>query len=164
VPRTCTVCAYEDAVLINEALVLHKISNRSIAKQYGVDHNAVQRHREHIPRLLVKAAEAEEIAQAEDLVHEIKTMVTRVRAFIDKAEAAHDGPEFRAHAAEWRKQVELLAKIAGELQQEGTTKNYVFISPVVTQTIVAALAPYPEAGYAVSEALKELEAGSAQLR
>ena len=122
-PRTCTVCAHEDAVLINEALVLHKISNRSIAKQYGVDHNAVQRHREHIPRLLVKAAEAEEIAQADDLVHEIKTMVTRVRAFIDKAEAADDGPEFRAHAAEWRKQVELLAKIAGELQQEGTTKK-----------------------------------------
>jgi hypothetical protein len=138
VPRTCTVCAHEDAVLINEALVLHKNSNRSIAKQYGVDHNAVQRHREHIPRLLV-----------------------RVRAFIDKAEAADDGPEFRAHAGEWRKQVELLAKIAGELQQEGTTKNYVFISPVVTQTIVAALAPYPEAGYAVSDALKELGAGSA---
>jgi len=164
VPRTCTVCAHEDAVLINEALVLHKTSNRSIAKQYEVDHNAVQRHREHIPRLLVKAAEAEEIAQAEDLVHEIKTMVTRVRAFIDKTEAADDGPEFRAHAAEWRKQVELLAKIAGELQQEGTTNNYVFISPVVTDTIVAALAPYPEAGYAVSDALKELEAGSAQLR
>jgi hypothetical protein len=160
VPRTCTVCAHEDAVLINEALVLHKISNRSIAKQYGVDHNAVQRHREHIPQLLVKAAEAEEIAQADDLVHEIKTMVNRVRAFIDKAEAANDGREFRANAAEWRKQVELLAKIAGELQQEGTTNNYVIISPVVTEAIAAALRPYPEAGYAVSDALKELEVGS----
>ena len=157
-PRTCTVCAHEDAVLINEALVLQKASNRSIAKQYGVNHNAVQRHREHIPPLLVKAAEAEEIAQADDLVHEIKTMVTRVRAFIDKAEAADDGPEFRAHAAEWRKQVELLAKIAGELAQEGATTNYVFVSPAATEAIVSALRPYPEASYAVSDVLKELEA------
>jgi hypothetical protein len=162
-PRTCSVCAHADSVLINEALVIHKTSNRSIAKQYGMDHNAVQRHREHIPRLLVKAAEAEEIAQADDLVHEIKTMVARVRAFIDKAEAANDGPEFRAHAAEWRKQVELLAKIAGDLQQEGTTNNYVFISPVVTEVIAAALRPYPEASYAVADALKELEANG-QLR
>ena len=78
--------------------------------------------------------------------------------FLDKAEADEDGLGFRATAAELRKQLELIAKLQGELQQEGTTNNYVFISPVVTEAIVAALRPYPEAGYAVSDALRELEA------
>lgn len=156
--RTCTVCAHEDAVLINEALVIQRAGNRRTAAQYGLSEQAIRRHRGHIPQLLVKSAEAEEIAQADDLVHEIKGMVRRVGAFIDKAEAADNGPEFRAHAAEWRKQVELLAKIAGELAQEGATTNYVFVSPAATEAIVSALRPYPEASYAVSDVLKELEA------
>jgi hypothetical protein len=157
-PRTCTVCSHPEAISINEELVLKKASNRAIACQYGLNRMAVQRHREHIPQLLVKALEAEEIAQADDLVHEIKTMVHRVRAFIDKAEDADDGPEFRAHAAEWRKQVELLAKIAGELAQEGTTNIQVTIDARTQQVILDALAPHPEARIAVARALRELEA------
>ncbi len=160
-PRDCQVCIHPDVFTINERLVGiggGKSSNRSIALQYGVHHQAVQRHREHVPQLLVKAAEAEEIAQAEDLVHEIKTMVRRVRTFIDKAEEDNDGPEFRAHAAEWRKQVELLAKIAGQLQQEGTTNIQVAIDARTQQVILDALAPHPEARIAVARALRELEA------
>jgi hypothetical protein len=109
--------------------------------------------------LLVKASQAVEIANADDLLESIRVMVGRIETFLDKAEAAEDSGEFRAHAGEWRKQIELLAKIAGELAQEGTTTNYVFISPVVTEAIFGALRPYPEAGYAVSDALRELETG-----
>jgi len=164
--QVCTVCAHEDAVLINEDIVgigeRGRPSKRSIAARYGLSEQALARHKGHIPQLLVKAAEAEEIAHADDLVHEIKTMVGRVRAFIDKAEAASDGPEFRAHAAEWRKQVELLAKIAGELQVEGTsTTNVALIHHPdyarLSDAILGALVPYEDARYAVAEALREIE-------
>jgi hypothetical protein len=162
--RACSVCSHSDAVLINELLVIERQSNRAIARQYSLHHDAIRRHREHIPRLLVKAAEAEQIAQADDLVHEMKTMISRVRAFIDKAEEADDGPEFRAHAAEWRKQVELLAKIVGELQQEGTATVNIGITAHpdyrrLSDAIAAALDAYPQAGYAVAAALEEIEGG-----
>jgi hypothetical protein len=49
VPRTCTVCAHEDAVLINEALVVQGQSNRAITRQYALSKDAIRRHREAYP-------------------------------------------------------------------------------------------------------------------
>ena len=57
-PRACTICTAKDAVTINEDLVLRGKSNRAISRQYGLHHDAVRRHREHIPDLLVKASAA----------------------------------------------------------------------------------------------------------
>jgi hypothetical protein len=43
VPRTCTVCAHEDAILINEALVVQGQSNRAITRQYALSKDAIRR-------------------------------------------------------------------------------------------------------------------------
>jgi hypothetical protein len=153
-PNTCTVCAHEDAVLINEALVIERRSLRNIAKHFDVSYSAVNRHRQHIPQLLVKAAEAEELAQADSLMDQIKTMIRRNTAFIDKAEEAEDGFEFRAHVAEWRRQIELLAKIAGELDERPVIN--LNLSPEwleLRAVIVGALEPYADAHAAVVRAI-----------
>ena len=81
-------------------------------------------------------------------------MVDRLEAFLDRAEEARDGAEFRAHAGEWRKQVELLAKLSGELQQEGTVNLHLNPEWVELRTvIVQALDPYPEAKTAIVRAI-----------
>jgi hypothetical protein len=61
-------------------------------------------------------------------------------------------------AAQLTRQIELLAKLLGELQQEGTVN--VVLSPewqTIRATLLAALAPYPEAGRAVTAALVAVE-------
>jgi hypothetical protein len=55
-PQKCTVCSHENALWINEALVVEGKANRVIARQYDLHHDAVRRHREHIPELLVEGA------------------------------------------------------------------------------------------------------------
>jgi len=86
-------------------------------------------------------------------------IIDRLDMFLDKTEEGEDILGFRATAAEMRKQLELVAKLQGELAQEGATTNYFFISPDVARAIAEALAPFPAAGHAVSDVLKELEGG-----
>lgn len=156
--RTCTICSHPARETIDSSLV-RRVSYRNISKRFDVSQPALSRHlddhlAEYVQRALATYGEEKGIR----VLDKLSGIVERLEAFLDKAEADEDGLGFRATAAELRKQLELISKLQGELQQEGTTNNYVFISPVVTETIVAALRPYPEAGYAVSDALKELEA------
>jgi hypothetical protein len=55
--QACSVCTHPDSLDINEALVIEGRSNRAVARQFGLHHDAVRRHRKHIPELLVRAAE-----------------------------------------------------------------------------------------------------------
>jgi hypothetical protein len=92
VPRECTVCNHPDAVLINEHLVGigGKLSNRAIARQYDLHHDAVQRHRQHVPELLVKASQAMEVAEADSLIDQMRDLQRRALSILDKAEDAED--------------------------------------------------------------------------
>jgi hypothetical protein len=160
--QVCTVCAHEDAVLINEDLVLHKTSNRSIANQYGVGHSAVQRHREHIPQLLVKASQAMEVGQADDLLAKVEELRLKAMEVLTEAEEAHDHRVMLAAIDRASKQLELLAKLLGELQQEGTsTINLALVDHPdyarLSDAILGALVPHGDARYAVAEALREIE-------
>ncbi len=68
-PRVCTVCAHPQRHGIDECLVSGR-SNRSIAKQFGVDDAAVFRHRNaHLPAQVACAHKAREIARADILLH-----------------------------------------------------------------------------------------------
>ena len=160
--QACTVCTHPDAVLINEALIIEKVSNRSVAKQYGVDHNAVQRHRKHVPQLLVKASQAMEVAQADDLLDQVRDLQRRALTILDKAEAADELRTALAAIAQARGNLELLGKLAGELQQEGATNIQIALVEHpdyarLRAAVVGALEEHPEARWAVAAALKEIE-------
>jgi transposase len=73
-PRECTVCAHPDAVLINEAIVVEGKSNRAIASHYGLGREAVRRHKEHIPKLLLKARENLDAYNAASILSKIETL------------------------------------------------------------------------------------------
>jgi len=55
--QACIVCSHPASFEINEALIMEKRSNRRTAAQYGVTEQAIRRHRQHIPLLLIKASQ-----------------------------------------------------------------------------------------------------------
>lgn len=65
---TCKTCRHVDVALINAALVA-KVPFRTIADRFEIGILSLKRHTaEHIPELLAKATEAEEILQADRIL------------------------------------------------------------------------------------------------
>ena len=158
-PRVCTICTHESAPEIDRAL-LDGEPYRSIARRYGASPSAVLRHREHLPSQLVKARDAEEITQADTLLEQVRSLQTRALSILDRADESGDLKTALAAIREARSNLELLGKLAGELQQEGTVN--VTVSPewlTLRAVVISALQPYPAAAQAVSKAL--IEKGSA---
>jgi hypothetical protein len=103
---------------------------------------------------LVKAQDAAEVAHADNLLEQVKSLQARALTILDKAEASGDLRTALSAIREARGNLELLAKLLGELQQEGTVN--VIMSPEwlsIRSTIVTVLEPYPQARTAVLEAL-----------
>jgi hypothetical protein len=158
-PQVCTVCSHPDALEINEALVIHRRSKRTIANQYGLHDSSIQRHKEHIPELLLKAARAEEIVEADKVLDRILEHLDRGHALESKAGALGQlGHEISAHNSV-RSDIELLAEALGKIDRAGGIK-FVLNNPVwvmLEQTIVDALEGYPDAKAAVLTALQDAE-------
>ncbi len=157
-PRTCTVCNHEKRADIDSALLAGE-PYRGIAQRYGASASAVLRHREHLPVRLAKAKDAEQISQADTLLEQVRTLQTRALSILDRADAAGDLRTALSAIREARGNLELLAKLLGELQQEGTVN--VTVSPEWLQiraVILTAISPYPEAAKAITAALSASEA------
>ncbi len=157
-PRRCTVCKHPEREAIDQALAASGDPYRTISDRYGVSKTALLRHHgTHLPEELVKAQEAEEVARADRLLGEIIGLKGRALGILDKAEAAREYRPAVAAIREARGCIELLAKLAGELQE--TTSVNIVILPEwhrVRETVLEALFPYPEARAAAAEALTAL--------
>ena len=108
----------------------------------------------HLPAALVKGQEAEEIARADDLLGQVRSLQGKALAILAKAEAAGDLRVALSAIREARGSLELLAKLLGELQ-DGQTVN-VLVAPEwvsVRTTILLALEPYPASRQAVVGAI-----------
>ena len=156
--RRCTVCDHPDVNEVNTA-ILEGIPNRTIAAQFGLKTSSVFRHKcKHLPKALVQAKKAREAAAADSLLTSVYNLQTRAERILIKAEKGGDHRIALSAIRELRSTVELLAKLAGELQ-DGTTVN-VLVSPEYTElrsTLLNALAPYPDARIAVAEALEGMQ-------
>jgi len=154
-PRTCSICSHEDRAGIDSAL-LTKNPLRGIARRFAVSEDALFRHKkDHISTLLLKAQEVEEIAQADTLLDQVKAIQTRTLSILDRADGAGDLKTALSAIRETRANLELLAKLTGDLDER--TQINIMQNPQVVQlqsVIVEALAPYPEAEEAVLAALE----------
>jgi signal transduction histidine kinase len=155
VPRSCTVCTHDENHAINVALV-HREPYRSIAKRFGVSAAAVQRHsQDHIPQLLVKASEAREAADADELLAQVQDLQARTLAILDAAETSHEHRTGLSAIREARGNLELLAKLLGELDERPQVN--VLVNPQwleLRAVVVNALGPHPQAREAVLRALE----------
>ena len=155
-PRTCTICMHSDRSEIDAALVAGE-AFRNIAERTGTSATALVRHKgDHIPARLAKA-EAAEATQADDLLGQLLALNRETMTILHEARGSGDNELALRAIARAERQVELQAKLLGELR-EGTTVN-VLISPQwheLRAVIVNALVSFPEAKRDVIEALGKL--------
>ena len=156
-PRRCTVCAHEEAEAIDKALVGGE-PYRSVANRYeSLSQAAVQRHQEnHLPATLAKAREAEEVAHADNLLEQVRGLQGRALAILDKAEEAGELRTALGAIREARGNLDLLAKLLGELSDAPQVN--ILVSPEwleLRTVIIGALESHPQARESVLRALDE---------
>src|SRR5215210_8894002 len=149
-PRACTICVHENRHTIDRALVGGE-TLRTISDRFAVSKTALIRHKdEHLPAKLVMAQAAEEVAQADDLLDQVRDLQGRALAILDKAEEAGELRTALSAIREARGNLQLLAKLLGELDERPQVN--VLVSPEwleLRAVIVTALGPHPHAREAV---------------
>ena len=156
VPRLCTVCTHPARREIDQALATGTGSNRFIAAHYSLAVASVRRHAgAHLPATLSRAAEAAEVARADDLLGQVQDLQRRALAVLGKAEEAGDLRTALGAIREARGNLELLAKLLGELDDSPTVNLTGAPQWLEVRTLILrALEPHPDARLAVAAALE----------
>jgi hypothetical protein len=152
----CIICTHDDRLAIDAALMASR-SLRDIAGQFNISKSSVARHKEHLSADLVQAHQEKEGARADDLLGQIRQIHNATLSILSRAYKSNEDRIALAAVREARGNMELLAKMLGQLQDQPTV-NVLVASPEWTATrarLLAALAPYPDARTAVVEAIRE---------
>lgn len=157
-PRSCTVCGHDARSEIDRALVGGQ-PYRAIAQRFAASPDAVLRHkREHLPVQLVRAHDAAEVADADNLLDQVKRLQARAMSILDTAEAAGELRTALHAIREARECVSLLGELAGQLDKRPQINILASADwPVVTRVMLEALGPWPEQRVAVASALLALD-------
>ena len=153
----CAVCNHPEREAFEKDLALERTTAADVARVIGCNRSTVTRHVQNhlLPELRQSyQANAEPELKHLDVLAEMKELYGRMKGHLAAAEQGDDWQAVRGFHAEARKDLELLAKLLGELQQEGTVN--ISISPewlTLRAVVIQALHPYPEAAQAVSRAL-----------
>jgi hypothetical protein len=120
-PRRCTVCDHPETHSIDETLV-SGAPYRSVAKRFELSESAVYRHKtEQLPAHLLKAREAEDVAQADELLEQVRTLQGHALDILERAEKAGDLRTALAAISQARGNLELLAKLILRNIADGST-------------------------------------------
>lgn len=159
-PRVCTVCEHPNREGIDRAAV-GGASNRSLASLHDVSEAAIRCHRtNHLPATLAKSQDAQEVAEADDLLAQVQNLQARTLSILEKAETTSQHRMALSAIREARSNLELLAKLVGQLDDSPTVNITISAEWIqVRGVLLAALTPYPEARSAVAGELLKLEAG-----
>jgi hypothetical protein len=157
-PRTCTICSHPERAAIEAALVAGT-PIRDIALRQHVGVMAVHRHKaDHIPASVAAAQEAREEAQALDVVRQLKAINGAALAILHEARAARDHDIALKAIDRILRQLELQAKLLGELDERPQVNVLLTPEWAMTRTaLMAALAAFPDARVAVVSALLAVE-------
>lgn len=162
-PRRCTVCDHSQREKIDRQLVCGE-SYRTISDHFGLSKTALIRHKEsHIPDALVKAQDAGEAAQADDLLAQVKALQSEAQSILGEARAAGDLKTALMGIGKAKECLELLSKIEGRLQDQQSVQVAVCMdihhSPQwrhVGAMLAAVLAPYPDLRGEIAARLKAM--------
>ena len=161
--RVCTTCAHPERFAIDRELATGHLVNRRIAARTGLAETSVRRHASgHLPARLVAAAEAEDVRQALDVLAQLKAINGATLQVLADARKAGDG-DFALKAVDRvQRQIELQAKLLGELDERPQLN--VLIAPewlAVRAELLDVLRGYPDARQAVAARLVALEGARA---
>ncbi len=154
-PRTCRVCEHPKREEIDRALVAGD-ANTKLSSVLAVSEQALRRHKgSHLPAKLVMAEAATEVAQADNLLDQVRDLQRRALDILDRAEQTGELRTALSAIREARGNLELLAKLLGELDERPVVN--LNVSPEwleLRAVIVGALEPYTEARGAVLRAIE----------
>jgi len=118
-PRRCTICSHKERDAIDKA-ILSGEPLRNISERVSVSATSLHRHKsEHIPIELTKAKEARQISSADDLLRQVQALHAKAMAILNTAEKSGDLRTALAAVREARGNLELLARLLGELRETG---------------------------------------------
>jgi hypothetical protein len=138
-PRTCTVCRHQHRNQIDTALIDNG-PLRTIADRYGISKTSLLRHRATcLPAHLVKAKEQSDVQSASSLVKELRELTKKTSAVLTRALRQKDGDLALKAIARLERQLELKARLLGELEEgSSTTIQHIEVHYVDKAVIVAA--------------------------
>lgn len=155
--RTCTICRHDERNRIDWELVT-RTPYRAIASQYGVSKPALQRHAKvHIPQKLALAEKAEQAAEADKLLWDLRRLQQHTLKTLLGAEKEEDPITLLRAVGEARRNVELMSKLRGELDESPRINVSLSVSDEwvdLRTRIIEALEPHPEARESVVRALE----------
>jgi transposase-like protein len=154
------VCDHPESHGIDEALVTGA-PYRSVARRFELSESAVYRHKtEHLPAHLLKARVAEEAARADDLLEQVRHLQAHALDILERAEKTGDLRTALAAISQARGNLELLGKLAGELDERPVVNLNISSEWLeLRAVIVGALEPHPAAHTAVLRALESVDDG-----
>jgi hypothetical protein len=114
-PRTCTICKHSERGAIDTALVSGE-PFRNIAARFATSSTALFRHkRRDIPAALAIATQVAEVVHADNLLDRLKQFQQETAAILREARATKDNDLALRAIARAEKQLELEARLIGEL-------------------------------------------------
>jgi hypothetical protein len=152
------VCTHPERHAIDRALV-ERGGYRAIAREFGLGHDAVIRHTAaHLPATLATSYEASEQLRADDLVGRLLELHDETIRILEEARTSKNHDLALKAIARAEKQIELQARLLGELK-DGVTIN-LFQSAewfAVVTKLLTALDPYPDVKVIVAEVLERAD-------
>lgn len=120
-PRTCTICRHPNRTEIDTALI-RPDSFRDIATRYGTSKSALERHRDKcLPKHLLRAKEDSETQSATALVKELRELARKTGLILTRAMDEKNGDLALKAIARLERQLELKARLLGELEERGSS-------------------------------------------
>ena len=110
----CTVCRHPKLEEIDVSL-LEKASCRDIARRFKLKPASVQRHKKHLNETLAKSFEVQEVARADSLVEQLKSLQTDAHRIQSKAEKSRDYRGALAGVRELSRLLQVSMKISEQL-------------------------------------------------
>ena len=155
-PRICTICTHGQRRALDKALAAGG-NVRELSALYRVSEDALSRHkRDHLPATVAKAQEQEDVAHALDVVKQLKAINGASLRVLQEARDARDGDLALKAVDRIHRQIELQAKLLGELDDRPVVNVLVSAEWVALRSrLMVALAPYPDARLALAAVLAD---------
>lgn len=160
----CRTCGHEDREEIDAALAAGQSSIRELAERYGIDRDALSRHKSaHLSAALKRVVARRETAGARKALDRLEDLYDRAESLLATAEEKGSTRDGVAAIGQLRGIVETLAKITGELDERPQVQVLnVAANPGWVELrgrVLSALGPFPEAAQAVAAALSGVGEG-----
>jgi hypothetical protein len=118
-PQVCTVCKSPEKLAVENA-ILRRVPLSRIAEQTKLSVFAMQRHKSHMAKNIVRSApyETGQALQAVSLLDRVQSLIAEIREIAEKAKKDKSWNCALAALRELRSCLELLGKLSGELQAQ----------------------------------------------